>query len=186
MAGCKAAKTALFMACLLLATPIAAAPLEQSDCVYDGMSSAQIVSVMQGVIKQAKEGENEEEIIRRKLTPSVNRCATKFGWNETDKENAYRFTFADVMLRLMNAILESEGVDTKAIYAFYKKEPLTVAEMFTLLDDQAYRDDLEQRLLLAELVGKDGEWLDLGISSISFLVITDLLIRDFTDGVLRE
>lgn len=166
-----------------------AAPARQLECAYDQINA----KTMQAVIRILQSGDqaSEEAVNARidKLTkPIIDGCAKRYGWTETDQENAKRHYFASAVERLLGAILDYEKVDTAALHAMYKAEPLTRAEMADRFetDTEVYEAEWVQKILAAKVGARTEETAQMALSYIQMRMAEEDIADDFENGVLRE
>jgi hypothetical protein len=169
--------------------PTLAAPARQLECAYDQINA----KTMQAVIRILQSGDQaSEEVVNAridKLTkPIIDGCAQRYGWTETDQENAKRHYFASAVERLLGAILDYEKVDTAALHAMYKAEPLTRAEMADRFetDTEVYEAEWVQKILAAKIGARTEETAKMALGYIQMRMAEEDIADDFENGVVRE
>jgi transketolase len=177
-------------ASLLLASGSArAAPAEQLECAYDnlnGPTMMAIAKIMQS--KNKNDPTSREAQAKALMKPVISKCAKRFGWNETDIENANRHYMIMSLEQLFRAALKLDGVDTELLDTLYKVEPLSRAEMTRRFaeDGEVYRAEWIEKIRELETGAETEEQLEVALLYIEMRLTEENLAEDFENGVLRE
>lgn len=174
---------------LFLTGPVHAAPASQLECAYDQINAKTMMAVIK--LMQAKTPEQEkanEAKIDRVVTPIIDGCAKQYSWTDEEAKIAtihYSFIATE---RLIGGLMNYHKIDTVAMNAMYKEEPLTRDEMIERFenDDKAYTDEWIQKIIERKIGANTEEKAGIALGYLKMRMAEEELADDFQAGILSD